>query len=599
MAKNFSTDEIIEGLYNGNQYKFKALKDGSQGAESFYGPGIDLLQNKKVFLKKYYIPGPRSKWFDEFVEYQNQIQERIANSSNAKQLIVGINRYFLDERRFFWQAIEYIENSRDLKKYLDSNDITWEQRKTFARVFMFAMDVLHRELRLVHGDLKPANLLLIPEANDNYRIKLIDFDMPILLDEPNIPWSKDEGYIGSAGYYSPEHKRGERPNEKSDIFTCGIILYELLTKNGHPFAGEDITNTYNTNLAPEPYLLGHFDSPQQDESIAAILRRMLEPNPDDRPTAKEVHDVLTSKLHVSSDFSPSERTARRPAETSYSNPFESESATSSSNSQKGAADIVFLLDTTNSMSPIIDALKDHVHTFIHSLVCGDTEKNIAPVENWRARVVGYRDFLDCNANERVAKNYRKFGKGGWFFSNPFTRNEKELHDQLDALKPFGGGREPQESLLDALMLVLKSKSLPSGLSDAENADQAWRWRSNGVARVVIVFTDAGYHPTMSYNSAKTYFEEKDYYPINLEGAGLDELQHVIETGFFKIYVYAPSISDYDELSELSNVMIMPGDNSEGFADTVNDQSKFEHLIEDIVKGVSRSASEYREISIDG
>lgn len=594
----FSKDEIIEGEDLGEPYKFQVLKDGVQGSGSVYGPGMDLIQNKRVFLKKYFDPRPKAPWFSAFVEYQKKIQNKIEHSTNAKQLIAGIHRYFQDNRRHFWQTIEYVENSRDLKTYLKSGDISWDQRMTFAKVFMFAMKILHQELRLVHGDLKPDNLLLVPQGNGNYSIKLIDFDRPILLDEEEIPWSAEQGYIGSPGYYSPEHQNRMRPTEKSDVFTCGLILYELLAKEGHPFNYATISKDYSENTAPVPHLIGTFGNKNIDQQIAETLHRMLEPNPDDRPTAEAVHQVL---LQMASVPHTAPKTRKAPKSAEGNAPFERTSVRPPADIPqplKGAADVVFLIDSTGSMGPCINALKEHIHSFIDALVHGDESRNISPVENWRARVVGYRDFDDCNKSDKAAKNYRKYFGGGWFISNPFTRDENELHDQLDKLKDFGGGKDPNESLLDALMLVLKSGFLPAGQQDATEADGGRAWRTNGVGRIVIVFTDAGYHPTMSYCPENTRFEEGDLYPIDLRGAGLDELQHAIESGIFKLYIFAPNLPDYDELSDLSNVFIMQNDDEAGgILGTVSSKSRFEHLIDEIVKGVSRSSSDFREIPI--
>lgn len=608
----FAKDEIIEGEYNGQPYKFRALKEGVEGSGSVYGPGLDLINDKKIFLKKYVDPAPRSPWFNAFVDYQNKIQEKIDKSNNAKQLIAGIHLYFQDERRRFWQTIEYVENSKDLQEYLKSKSTTWEQRITFAKVFMFAMKVLHQEVRLVHGDLKPANLLLVPQGKNNYSIKLIDFDRPILLDEAEIPWESSEGFIGSPGYYSPEHLKRERPTEKSDVFTCGLILYELLTKEGHPFNYASVSKDYNVNEAAVPHLLGTFGSEKFDNEVADMLHRMLEPSPDDRPTAEEVHQALIRGNSATAPKTTSKtRTTKKP-------PFVDAPVQLRDEREplKGAADIVFLLDSTGSMGPCIAALKENIHVLIETLVRGDEQKGIVPVQDWRARVVGYRDFLDCNKNEKIANTYRKFGKGGWFISNPFTRDKDVLHSQLDSLKAFGGGavrsnstvrlsrggsqgantESSPESLLDALMLVLKSGYLPIEKQDDDSED-ARAWRKNGVGRIVVVFTDAGFHPTMSYNAQNSFFEEAQLYPINLKGAGLDELENAIQTGFFKVYVFAPQKAEYDELSDLSNVMIMQSDEENGGLSNMVNEEHIARLIEDIIKGVSRSSSDFREIPL--
>ena len=589
----FEVGQIIEGTYNGRPFKYRALKEGVEGSGSVYGPGMDLLNNRKVFLKKYTDPGPRAEWFAPFIEYHRKLRDRINASSAAKQLIVDMD-FFQNagDRNRFWQVIEYVDNSRDLKSYLESRDTTWEQRVKFAKVFMFAMKVLHNDLRLVHGDLKPANLLLVPNG-DNYRIKLIDFDRPVFLDEPEIPWAATEGYLGSPIYFSPEHVKHQRPTDKSDVFTCGIILYQLLAKEGLPFGAESITSAYSANTAPKPHFYGSFGGAGLDARIADLLYSMLDPDPDKRPTAAEVHGALISRAEPG-DQPDTAQGASGVASVPLTQAIPP--AQNPTESLKGAADIVFLLDATGSMGKCIGALKDHVHSFIRSLVTGDSEGGIAPVQDWRARVVGYRDFKDCNESESKAKAYTKFGKGGWLINNAFTSDENELHRQLDALKAFGGGSEPQESMLDALMLVMKSGYASSS---QPGSNDAYKWRTNGAGRVVIIFTDAGYHPEMSYGPSRTRFDEKEIYTQDIEGGTLDEIQTAIESGHFKIYVFAPDIKDYEEFSELSNVMIFNnGTENGGFSSTIEDGSAFSRLIDDIVKGVSRSSSDFRDMPME-
>ena len=297
----FEKDQVIEGSYQNRSYRFQILKDAKEGSDCVYGPAMDLLNNRKVFLKKYVDPGPRCEWFAAFIDYHRKLRDRVNASNAAKQLIAGMD-FFQNEndRNRFWQVIEYVDNSRDLKSYLESGDTTWDQRVKFAKVFMFAMRVLHNDLRLVHGDLKPANLLLVPNG-DNFRIKLIDFDRPVFLDEPEIPWAATEGYLGSPIYFSPEHVKHQRPTDKSDVFTCGIILYQLLAREGLPFGAESITSSYCANTAPRPTFYGSFGDAGLDARIADILHSMLDPDPNKRPTAAEVHGALIARAELGDD----------------------------------------------------------------------------------------------------------------------------------------------------------------------------------------------------------------------------------------------------------------------------------------------------------
>lgn len=144
---------------------------------------------------------------------------------------------------------------------------------------------------------------------------------------------------------------------------------------------------------------------------------------------------------------------------------------------KGVVDLVFLIDVTGSMQPCINGLKDNIKTFFDTLQSSDEESG-APIRDWRAKVVGFRDYEDDPAT--------------WLEDNDFTRDVSELHRQLDALEASGGGDLP-ESLLDALCVVAKMPACE--IQDAEDPKK-WRYRRNA-SRAVIVFTDAPYKERMS------------------------------------------------------------------------------------------------------
>ena len=101
---------------------------------------------------------------------------------------------------------------------------------------------------------------------------------------------------------------------------------------------------------------------------------------------------------------------------------------------KGVVDIAFLIDATGSMRPCIEGVKNNIETFVTALTVGDANTPPA-VRDWRAKVVGYRDFEVDGANA--------------FIDNPFVNTAAELHAQLAALTAEGGGDGPK-SLLEAL-----------------------------------------------------------------------------------------------------------------------------------------------------
>lgn len=147
--------------------------------------------------------------------------------------------------------------------------------------------------------------------------------------------------------------------------------------------------------------------------------------------------------------------------------------------------------------------------------------NIAPIRDWRAKVVGYRDF-DSAESEGLP----------WIVDNAFVRDVGALKAQLATLKAEGGGDEP-ESLLDTLFKVASMPATPKG-AQTEDA-QKWRYRSDA-ARVVIVFTDASFKETMSIPEAK--------------GGSLQDVANVIMANRIILSLFAPNFEGYDRLSQI-------------------------------------------------
>jgi hypothetical protein len=231
---------------------------------------------------------------------------------------------------------------------------------------------------------------------------------------------------------------------------------------------------------------------------------------------------------------------------------------------KGVADIVFVVDISGSMAPCIDALRQNIEAFVDSLSRGDAN-NAAPVKDWRAKVVGYRDF-DSAESEGLP----------WIVDNGFVRDTAELKNQLAALDANGGGDEP-ESLLDTLYKVATMEATLKGAQTVEAAK--WRYRSDA-ARVVVVFTDASFKETMGIPEAK--------------GGSLQDVANVVMANRIILSVFAPNFEGYDRLSQIDKSEwevvefegLTPQEALQKFtADPVN----FRNTLKQLAASVSRSA----------
>ena len=228
---------------------------------------------------------------------------------------------------------------------------------------------------------------------------------------------------------------------------------------------------------------------------------------------------------------------------------------------KGVADIVFLIDISGSMAPVIDALRKNIEVFIDSLGAGDAN-NAAPVKDWRGKVVGYSDIEHDGAR--------------WLMDNQFVRDAVALKAQLAALRAEGGADEP-ESLLDALYKVATMEATPKG---AQSEDPGkWRYRSEA-ARVVVVFTDASFKESMSIPEAK--------------GGGLQDVANVVMANRIILSLFAPNFEGYDRLSQIDKseweVVEYEGLNAqEALQKFTSDPANFRTTLKQLAASVSKSA----------
>jgi serine/threonine protein kinase len=284
------------------------------------GPGMMAIAyaaraptGAKVFLKQYKSPAPTVVWYDAFVAYQRELSERVRSGKAAHFAVHQVDAF---EETWgglcYFQAYEFVEAGADLQQMLDeereqhrrtkaavtSDPSVWARHITWAKVLLAGIAALH-ESQIVHADLKPANAYLIkdPTIGSGFQLKLIDMDFSLLADK-RAPWHGFQGYVGTDNYRSPEHlMRGSVPGLHSDVFTCGLILYELLA-GYHPYWSEDqseYARRVQAHGARPPALLGLMPPPASNADVSSALHRCLSPDPAARPTAGELRALLSGR----------------------------------------------------------------------------------------------------------------------------------------------------------------------------------------------------------------------------------------------------------------------------------------------------------------
>ncbi|MBK9143344.1 MAG: protein kinase [Candidatus Melainabacteria bacterium] len=158
-----------------------------------------------------------------------------------------------------------------------------------------AMDYTHRQ-GILHRDLKTSNIMLArgPEGTSTEpRVKILDFGLAKDLGSGDAGLTSKGQAIGTAAYMSPEHARGGKLDERSDIYSLGCIMYELLT-GSPPFQGDSHLQTIELQLnARAPALENAGTERDFSPELEEVVARALEKDPVGRfATMAEVRDAL-------------------------------------------------------------------------------------------------------------------------------------------------------------------------------------------------------------------------------------------------------------------------------------------------------------------
>lgn len=272
---------------------------GGRGMISFAEKGGKTYFIKEFLEPKYPVDGApgspktlheKRKKCEAFERHNKELNERISTKCKEGGNLI----YAID---FFRSGTAYYK----INEKVDVSTIAIEQvaklpfktKLVLLKTITHSLKILH-DLKIVHGDLKPDNILIKKTATGNYTTKLIDFDDSYFDKEP----PDNESIVGSPEYYSPElqlyvkEKVGKGSmTTKSDIFTLGIIFTEYL--NGKRPSFDEKYNSLAQSVADGNITSVRIKDDMEFPGLSELINGMLSFEYDKRPDINEVFNRLS------------------------------------------------------------------------------------------------------------------------------------------------------------------------------------------------------------------------------------------------------------------------------------------------------------------
>ncbi|MEU5881069.1 Stk1 family PASTA domain-containing Ser/Thr kinase [Spirillospora sp. NPDC047279] len=188
-------------------------------------------------------------------------------------------------------VMEYVDGStlRDLLR--ENRALLPEKALEITDGILRALDYSHRG-QIVHRDIKPANVML----TRNHEVKVMDFGIARAMHDAASTMTQTAQVIGTAQYLSPEQARGERVDARSDIYSTGCVLYELLTGKP-PFTGDSPVAIAYQHVREEPIPPSQVDPEIPQWADAIVLKAMAKDADHRYQNATEFRQEIQRALH--------------------------------------------------------------------------------------------------------------------------------------------------------------------------------------------------------------------------------------------------------------------------------------------------------------
>lgn len=195
-------------------------------------------------------------------------------------------------------VMEYVEGHTVRELLTDGNPVPLEEAVEIVSGVLDALEYAHHQ-NLVHRDIKPGNVMITTTG----KIKVMDFGIARALSDSQATMTQTDAVVGTAQYLSPEQARGEQVDARSDLYSAGCLLFELLTGQP-PFKGDSAVAVAFQHVSQLPPLPSSI-APDIPESLDRVVMKALAKDREERyPDAAHMRADLQASLRGGSVAAP-------------------------------------------------------------------------------------------------------------------------------------------------------------------------------------------------------------------------------------------------------------------------------------------------------
>ncbi|MQA02945.1 MAG: Stk1 family PASTA domain-containing Ser/Thr kinase [Streptosporangiales bacterium] len=235
--------------------------------------GRDIRLERDVAVKTLRTDLARDPTFQ--ARFRREAQSAAQLNHPAVVAVYDTGEEMVDSTATPYIVMEYVEGQTLRDVLQDTQRLMPDRALEITAGVLKALSYSHR-MGIIHRDIKPANVMLTGSGE----IKVMDFGIARSVSDAQATMTQTAQVIGTAQYLSPEQARGEKVDARSDLYSTGCVLYELLT-GSPPFSGDSPVSVAYQHVREDPTPPSHLN-PDVPPSVDAIVLKALAKNPDNR-----------------------------------------------------------------------------------------------------------------------------------------------------------------------------------------------------------------------------------------------------------------------------------------------------------------------------